>query len=82
MNNDDYERDYRTHLYRLLTQEKQDYERRVQPIINELVRLEQMRVHPTISVDLATFLAIKKAPAGEDRGQGGQETTTKNEPSV
>lgn len=25
---------------------------------------------------------VKKAPAGEDRGQGGQETTTKNEPSV
>lgn len=25
---------------------------------------------------------VKKAPSGEDRGQRGQETTTKNEPSV
>lgn len=32
--------------------------------------------------DVLHALAIKKAPAGEDRGQGGQETTTKNEPSV
>jgi len=28
------------------------------------------------------FVPKKEAPAGEDRGQGGQETTTKNEPSV
>lgn len=33
-------------------------------------------------IELYDEFAIKKAPAGEDRGQGGQETTTKNEPSV
>ena len=82
MNNDDCERDYRTQLYRLLDQEHKEYLRRIEPLAKELIRLEQMRVNPAISMELATYMGIKKAPADEDRGQGGQETTTKNEPSV
>lgn len=72
---------YRNHLLHLLRQEHEEHQRRIEPIVKELIRLENMRIEPWIMMN-PSELTIKKAPASEDRGQGGQETTTKNEPSV
>lgn len=77
------------YLHGLLAEARREYEARIRPIVDQLCRLENVSPRPNVFLvaDLsAGYLAQmgkKEAPAGEDRGQGGEkETTTKNEPSV
>ena len=86
----DYMTQHQEHLYRMLADLRREYEIRITPIVDELVRLENLSERPNVFL-VAEFAnvyvdkgGIKKAPAGEDRGQGGKtkETTTKNESSV